>query len=390
MRATSRTHQHVEERIGLFPALLIGALILIVCSTIAETQTPCGRPRCGQQKNSRHNPHNRNSNSKAPAPDPAATLTIETEPDSTITLVGNNWRTSGSTDEKGIYVGNIKPKEEVEIAASKPGYEDGHTSVTLEPSEKRRVEIKLVAKDGALTVTLDVADADIFVSGKGSYKNTISRLQVPAGNYSINVSKFCYQNESRSVAIPPGQNVSVPITLTLLPIDSLLTLAEEQWQKKNYADATTAIKHILATSQSHARANLLMGQIVLLTEKISASAPYFLVALAGGEQIILPISFHSGAYYPGYLSLSSKDLQFHSSEQNGPAFSIPAHKLYSVEMNAGKGYRLRVTARVPGNKKEEKKNFDFHSSSGTSPNMNCRPCGDELELLHTLMMRIIK
>ena len=376
-------------RAGLFRLLLLGAIISVVYTTIAETQTPCGRPRCEPPKNSRRISHSRNTNSKELKPDPMATLTVETEPKSTITISGKDWFKSGSVNERGFFVAEVKPLEELNIVVSRPGFLDGHTSIKLEPSEARKTEVTLVPKDGTLTVAPDVPDAEIYVSGKGSYKNEISRLPVSAGTYSVNVSKFCYQSESTSVVIPPGEDVRVPIKLKLLPVDELLAVAEAQWQKKNYADAATAAKLVLTANPSHARANHLMGLIVMLTERASESTPYLLAALVGGEEITLPVSFHSDVYYPGNLILSVKGIEFRSSDQNGPAFIIRTNKIYSLETNAASRYRLRVLAGMPGSKKEEKKSFDFHASSGTTPSTKCSPCADELELLHSLIIRII-
>jgi hypothetical protein len=389
MRATSSTHKLLTGRIRLPLPGLIASLIFVGYSTVGWSQTPsCGRPRCGQQTTPRRIRHrgNNQSNSNSPKSDPTAVLTVETEPDSEIVIDGDK---AGRTDDNGIKVSSVKSDKKLIVVVTKPGYEDGSASTLLQSSEKRTVKIKLTPKPVTLSVSLDVPDADIYVSEKGIYKDKISGLEVSPGSYSINVSKFCYQSESRAVQIPAGQNKIVEIHLALLPLEKLLSLAEEHWQKKNYAETTTAVKYVLTIEPSHPHANLLMG-LIMLTEKVSLSTPYFLAALSGGEQITLPVSYHSSTYYPGYLTLSKTGIEFRSTEQNGPAFKVPADKIYLMDIKPNKGYRLRVLAGIPGKKKEERTNLDFHTSSGTSINSNCVPCGDELELVSSLLMRIMK
>jgi hypothetical protein len=233
-----------------------------------------------------------------------------------------------------------------------------------------------------------VPDTEIFVSGVGSYKDKLAVLPVPPGTYSVTVSKFCYQPYSCEVEIKPAEGWVVDAQLKLLPVDDLLILAQEHWQKQNFDNAVTAIKKILDTTPAHSQANLMMGLRLHAAEKFHESTRHLLLALEGGEKITLPISYHSGSDYQGSLSISRERLEFRASDPDGPAISVVADKIYSAETRPRSGYRLRVVVGT-GGKREDRKNLDFNVIRGMSKNSNCVSCGAELELLQLLITKLV-
>jgi len=374
---------------------VVFAIVLVAWSSpVVSVQTRCGRPNCDPLKpksNSIHRRHRHRGSGrtrvKPPPPpvEPKANLTIITEPGSE---VASDVMTYGMTDENGILLISVKPDNLLVLTATKPGYEPGKGSISLKSAESGALLIKLTPKPGKLSIIPSVAGSDILVTGLGEYKDRISELKVTPGNYSIKVSRTCYQSEEQQILIAPAEVQIRQIPLTLQPMNDLLNLAESNWRIRNFDNALTAVNCILESLPDHPRANFIKGSILYSAEDYQKSTGYLVKALMGGEQIKLPVAYHSGSYHQGYLLLSQQSLEFHAYSQGGPDLSIVANKILEGKLELRKGYYLRITVGMSDGRKEGRQEYDFHPARGTAKNSHCPTCGSELEVLLSLVLKV--
>lgn len=93
------------------------------------------------------------------------------------------------------------------------GYASQEEKVIVSKGETVRVNAQLQVKPGSLTVVTEPAGATLMVNGK-QYNNTPTTLrELKPGTYAIEVSHPNYDSSKREVAINPGQDLTVNITL---------------------------------------------------------------------------------------------------------------------------------------------------------------------------------
>ena len=122
-----------------------------------------------------------------------------------------------------------------EVRVSKKGYQDYREILTLEGRKSKTVNITLVLLNGTLKISSEPSGAEVYVNT--SYRGiTPLTLELPPGEYTIEIKKEGYAPYTEKARILPGEATEVITTLSLL--NSALTITSEPSEAKVYLNDT--------------------------------------------------------------------------------------------------------------------------------------------------------
>lgn len=361
-------------------------------------------------------PHQKPQAPSKPRPSaPAlASLSIYSAPGSTIMLNGKIYGTAAS--DGSFTASSLKPaRYAVKISLS--GYRDASRTVNLKAGAGESLEMALVPFPGNLTITIGVDGATIEIEGIGTYSNKVNSLPVSTGNYRINVSKAGYQRVIQNEYIAPGQTKNIQISLERVNIPKILAEAEQLYASNDYQEAISLCDSVLAVEPTNARANLFLGLSLYQLKKFDLSFDYLARAVSSGESLRLAMGRRRAVLMNehlefGYIELSQSTIAFYNTKAsyssqtagNGKLdFMVPYGKITSLQAenyyNAhNSSWRLSMKVLAPKkNNKEDKKNFDFYSSSALTENVTepgskhstrsikCLDCEAEIQFIYRLI-----
>jgi hypothetical protein len=157
---------------------------------------------------------------------PEASLSISVMPlDSAVLLDGQEVKGLKERNDNGAI--NLKPGTYV-ITARKVGYSEQQRTVVLSSGQSLTVELNLSPLPGKLSVTPNVAGADISINGQGNYSGSINDLMIGPGTYEITISKSGYEKTIREVIIEPAQTITLDVALEPIkrvPVRTSMTLS---------------------------------------------------------------------------------------------------------------------------------------------------------------------
>ncbi|MFL5348493.1 MAG: PEGA domain-containing protein [Hyalangium sp.] len=155
---------------------------------------------------------------QAPADDD---LIVPIEPGKTGLLV----RLSGGVKGAHLFVDN-KDMGTLPMASALPasagehtvsirrlGFSDFTRRVTVQRGKSAEVEVTLEAVAGVVTVTADVAGANVTLNGQPKGQAPVANLLLKPGSYEIVVSKEGFQPETKSLAVKAGKDYTVAASL---------------------------------------------------------------------------------------------------------------------------------------------------------------------------------
>ncbi|MDR1728775.1 MAG: PEGA domain-containing protein [Acidobacteriota bacterium] len=143
-----------------------------------------------------------------------ASLSVKTTPGgATILLDG---KSIGRTNDAGELTREEIPPGRHEVLARLDGYADAKQAVQFAAGERQTARLSLNRLPGNLSVTVNVENANIQIKGAGTnatQRGKVSGLELPAGSYSVTVSKSGYKTVSRTVNVRPNVGESVSVVL---------------------------------------------------------------------------------------------------------------------------------------------------------------------------------
>lgn len=180
------------------------------------------------------------------------------------------------------------------LTARKDGYFEETRTVEIEKGKRERVDLLLRPKMAILSVSSNLADAEIDIDGVGSFTGGIERAFVTPGTYKITAKRRGYLSRQASVTLEsPGREEFLRLILEPLRIDAVLDLANENLVKGNLTEATELTNDVLLLNPSHARANLIFG-LIRYDYGDTDSIPYFQKAIKNGETVRFPVKILVG------------------------------------------------------------------------------------------------
>lgn len=335
-----------------------------------------------------------------PTPVPKASLTIKLNPpDSYATLDGKNVVTKKPDGSIDYY--DLSPGEH-RIVVKKEGYGDYQRTVQLKPGQNPPIEVTLYAMPGTLSIAVqDVVGANISLSDGSKYVDRVVERRMPAGNYSVKVSKPGYQEVTKIFDVPPGKLRDVIVLLPPLPTEQALAQVRQYLDSKNYDRAIEICGVVLKTEPNNPQANQLMGYSHYYAGRFEQSLQHLLKALDGDLQIEIPIkryqrdSSGNDKLFSGRLVLRRSNFGFQSTEFIGPDSNVLANKIYELSIDAQKGGRIYALIGVNqgSSKKEKKEKIYYHPAtavinSARRNTIECVNCRQELYLILRLIQRV--
>lgn len=128
-----------------------------------------------------------------------ATLTVVTDPpDAQVLLNGDVVRGEGI---KPAVTDRAQSGVEHTLVVRKAGFRESTTKVTLEPDERRELNITLRARSAVLTVNGGPVGALVFVDGREAGRVPAALATLGAGTYRIRVEQKCFKSEEQTVTL---------------------------------------------------------------------------------------------------------------------------------------------------------------------------------------------
>ncbi|HEV2914092.1 MAG TPA: PEGA domain-containing protein [Pyrinomonadaceae bacterium] len=190
---------------------------------------------------------------------PTATLNVSVNPpDSTILLDGEDLRSK--VDATGAV--NLKPGTYI-IRARKEGYREEQRNVILYPGQNAIFELRLTQLLGRISVMADVPEAEINISGVGSYAGSVTEIELKPGAYEVTVTKPGYQTAERRALVTPEHLTFVDVKLEPIKKPARPTLTAMSLSTSNdgkYTIITLTGSSDTATAQSGSIEVTLDGQ----------------------------------------------------------------------------------------------------------------------------------
>lgn len=149
-------------------------------------------------------------------------LTIESTPPSASVTINGEFK--GTTPLRDV---EVKPNENQEIEVLLAGYHIDQREITLTPGQERTLQIALEEEKGAVQVTTEPKDIELFVDGVRVDLPGDRTLTLHAINHRFEVRKDGYAGWVKEVAVQPGQTQEIKIRL--LTIEE----AEIEYLKQN-------------------------------------------------------------------------------------------------------------------------------------------------------------
>lgn len=143
-----------------------------------------------------------------------ASLLVTTDPGNVyVTLDG---RSIGQTDDSGslLYEG-VEPGWH-DVSAHFDGYTEAQQRLRFESGERQTAKLELDRLTGWLSINVGTRNADIRIRGVGileTYNDQVNDLEIPAGSYTITVSKTGYRQTTRTINVRANASERISIAM---------------------------------------------------------------------------------------------------------------------------------------------------------------------------------
>jgi hypothetical protein len=147
----------------------------------------------------------------------------------------------------------------------------------------------LKATSAFLTISGSIDGATIEIEGVGSFQRALIRYQLDPGKYNITIKKVGYVTDKRVVDLTfVGQEVILIPILKQIPISEMIADAQLALERNDHDRAIELSTQILEIEPGNAKANLILGNAYLRSEK-RGGTQFFIAAIRSGQNVSLPI-----------------------------------------------------------------------------------------------------
>jgi hypothetical protein len=232
----------------------------------------------------------------------------------------------GTTDAEGVLVfGPVQPGKH-EIVVRKSRHREERRDLTIAAGSERSVEVMLTLLPGTLSVSSNVADAEVRVGSSKVYTGRVDGLELAPGRYEVTVSKLGYRAYAGTVNLEAGGSARIDAALEPLAPKALVALAEDEFVGEHYDRVVALCEMVLAEKPNRPRANLLLGASYLRTGRSADSVAPLLKAVEGGERVAAPVHQRRATLgtgqAPGLLILGRNEVTFRSPDDPGLDFAV--------------------------------------------------------------------
>jgi hypothetical protein len=190
-----------------------------------------------------------------------------------------------------------------------------------------------------------------------------------------------------------------------MSVEEMYAQAERDYKDGSLDQVIANTREILAARPDHAQAQALMGLSYYRAGRFANAIASLVKAAQLGQTFNIPIKHHHKLLFDddlcmGYLTFGKTAFEFHSTSKSGHDFSVPFDKIYMIAGEADRGGRLHVKVGIQKEKKEDKKDYNFHpvaAGLGKEVLANgqqgftkvfCNNCFAEIQALQQLLQEI--
>jgi hypothetical protein len=165
---------------------------------------------------------------------PLSSLRLKTEPGATVKLDNG---AALQSDANGLVTFTGIERGEHQLAVEKMYYKASIQPIILKARENAAIEVPLDWAVGFLSVTTDVADAQITIGGNPPQLGRVNRLALPVGFSTVVVRAPLRQPSSQSVHVEGGKETTIAVSLSLdaAAISAATNQVHLAFQGHNYA-----------------------------------------------------------------------------------------------------------------------------------------------------------
>lgn len=356
-------------------------------------------------------PRNPAPTSKPPKPVPVkpsrpattATLVINSNvPGSAVTV---NGKATGGTDGNGYRaLPSMKPGKYT-ITLAKPGYRDNSKTISLAAGQDQSLYFELSLLPGTVTISTNVADAEIAITNVGNYSGRVDELSLSPGYYNLSAQKKGYKPTTRGFEVRSGEPTKLELTLLPISVNEVLTDARRAFESRDFRRTFVLSSEVLSIEPHNAEANLLIGYSYYNQGIYDRSLEPIAKALSHGAQARFNIRHRHEVFLAGEdlclgtLTLGNGRITFASQTKAGHDFTVPLANVYELKTADLGGGRLIVKVRIPkkSGKGEDKKTYDFYVGRAGTKDMRepgakypmmviyCHDCQQEISALYQLI-----
>ena len=232
------------------------------------------------------------------------------------------------------------------LTVKKPGFFDEIRSVDVEPRGRHRLTIDLRPQMAILSVSTNLADAEIDIQNVGKFNGGLKKLLIDPGRYKINLKRRGYVSQTVTADLSvAGEEQNIYAVLQPLRIDTVLAQANELLAKGNLNAASLLVNDVLSMNPAHARANLLFSFIQLRRGDASAVG-YFVKAISGGETATFPVkTVFSGDLVDVEIAIDRDAIAFRSKTRVDLNFEITRSKLDQMQRMTDENSSVYIAVR---------------------------------------------
>lgn len=278
-----------------------------------------------------------------------------------------------------------------QLTVKKPGFFDETRTVEIDPRGRHRLSINLRPEMAILSLSTSISDAEIEVESVGTFKGSLKKHLVKPGRYRINVKRRGFVSQTVTAELTAaGKEQNIYVVLEPLPIDTVLTRANELLAKRDLDGASLLVSDVLLMNPAHARANMIFGFIEMKRGN-SSSADYLLRAIRGGETVsIASKTVFENQLTDVQIALDRDAIAMRSAKRVELNFRITRPKLAELQrlVGAESSNYIAVKGESDFFGRGIRPNFKIFSTSSTfdpaSGIVNCYPagtCSADIEIL---------
>lgn len=386
------------KKLSTSVSILLIILLVNTCSAspvqeddAGRVKPPTGGASSGSSKGGGKTKSSKSSASRRPKSSPAE-LTIHTNPTVSTVLIEN--QTKGNTDTNGSLTIRGLKAGSYTVTIRKLNFQEETRVVEVVAGKKRTEEFVLVPERGILNVSSTVPGVTIEVSNSGTY-DRVEGLLLPPAHYRVTISKLGYRTFTQDIEIRSAQTFNLPVTVVSLPLEELLTQAQERFDRQSYGEAIALSRAILSSYPNHAKAYRIVGLSFYFAGNYAESISAVARAVKLGESVSIPVSHrHGGAWAgktlcSGNLTLHQTTFEFISADYIEDNFRVSYSKIY--EMGLRDEIRLFTKiGKLKPNGKEEKREYSFYSPDAIAQGkmIYCSLCLPKMQVILQILRQV--
>lgn len=270
---------------------------------------------------------------------PKATLEIQAPTGSRITVDAKDMGAIGA-ERRMVLVGVAA--DEHRISVKLDGYEPQDLTVALAANEYKRLPVELKWAGGYLTVKVTPPGAAIDVPGLGQYRDGISNVPCPLGDYEADVTLVGMKTQVQRFHVVAGQHVDLDVILAPDPefVRNGLLEARQRMDRGDTRGAIQLAQRLLAVRLGDSSTEAFLAEAYFATRDYGDFRTYAIQAVDGGGKVTFAlyhehVGLSGDEMHPAVLTLSSKAIAYDpdASTCKYRAFTAPISDIQKVEVS---------------------------------------------------------